>query len=184
MYVDLLSRWNEKINIVSKNTIPLVWERHIADSAQLYSLAPNFSSWVDLGSGGGFPGLVVAIYASEFHPSGHVTLIESDQRKCAFLRTVAREAGLKVTVLAERIERAAPQNADILSARALTSLNGLIEFSGQHMSEDGTALFLKGARWQTELEEARQHWRFRCETHKSMTEPEAVILEIGGVERV
>ncbi|QOL82044.1 16S rRNA (guanine(527)-N(7))-methyltransferase RsmG [Pseudooceanicola spongiae] len=183
-YVDLLVRWNSKINLVSKTTIPQVWERHLTDSAQLFSLSSTFTSWVDMGSGGGFPGLVIAIYAAEFCSEGHVTLIESDQRKCAFLRTVGRETGVDVTVISERIESVPPQNADVISARALTSLDGLLEFSVRHMDPNGTALFLKGARWNLELEEAKRLWRFRYEAHQSKTDPEAVILEVGGIERV
>lgn len=182
-YADLLERWNKKINLVSKTTIPEVWERHITDSAQLFSLAPQFESWVDIGSGGGFPGLVIAIYAAEFCREGRVTLIEADQRKCAFLRTVAREVDVDVSVIADRIEAADKQNADVLSARALTSLDGLMELSKRHLASNGTALFLKGARWRAEMEVAERLWRFRYTTHQSKTEPEAVILEIGGIER-
>lgn len=183
-YVEILAQWNSKINLVSKTTIPDVWERHITDSAQLFSISPKFKSWVDMGSGGGFPGLVIAIYAAEFCPEGHVTLIESDQRKCAFLRTVGRETGVDVTVISERIEMAPPQCADVVSARALTSLEGLFGFSIRHLDPRGKALFLKGARWNLELNDAKRLWRFRYGAHKSKTDPESVILEVGGIERV
>lgn len=184
IYAGLLEKWNPKINLVSKSTIPALWDRHILDSAQIYALAGQFDHWVDLGSGGGFPGLVAAIYGAERSPEASFTLIESDQRKCAFLRTVARETGLNVTILAKRVEEVAPQHASILSARALASLDMLLGFAERHLSADGTALFPKGARWKAEVDEAETHWRFHWEEVRSRTEDEAVILKIGGIARV
>ncbi|MBR9762005.1 MAG: 16S rRNA (guanine(527)-N(7))-methyltransferase RsmG [Rhodobacteraceae bacterium] len=183
-YARLLEKWNPKINLVSKSTVPELWTRHILDSTQVLDQAPGFGHWVDLGSGGGFPGLVVAILAAESQPDARFTLIESDQRKCAFLRQVARECGLKPEILAERIESAAPQGADILSARALAGLEPLLGFAERHLAPGGTALFPKGARWKEEVATAEGHWRFHCEPVRSTTESEAVILKIGGIERV
>lgn len=184
-YADLLTRWNPKINLVAKSTIPELWTRHLLDSVQVAHLAPEtYEKWVDIGSGGGFPGLVVAILAAERQPQAHFTLIESDQRKCAFLRSVARECGLKVDILAKRIESAPEQGADVLSARALTQLDGLLGFAEHHLAAGGAALFQKGARWREEVRAAEAHWRFSCEAVPSTTEPEAVILKIGGIERV
>lgn len=183
IYVDLIRRWNPRINLVSRNSLKQVWERHIADSLQVFVLAGPFSHWVDIGSGGGLPGLVAAICAAESNPEARFTLIESDQRKCVFLRTVSRELGLSVSVLAERIEAAPPQNADILSARALGDLDQLLGYSQRHLSQNGICLFPKGATWKKEVEDAQPQWRFDLEAVKSVTEPDAAILKIQGVTR-
>ena len=119
-YAALIEKWTPKINLISRSTIPEIWARHILDSVQIVQLAPeNWGSWTDLGSGGGLPGCVAAILAPE---NAHVTLVESDQRKVAFLRTVQRELDLPMTVLAERIEDADVAPADVVSARALAAL--------------------------------------------------------------
>ncbi|MEP2531664.1 16S rRNA (guanine(527)-N(7))-methyltransferase RsmG [Shimia sp.] len=182
---DLLTKWNPRINLVSKSTLNTLWSRHVLDSAQIYNLATGpFVHWVDLGSGGGFPGVVVAIMAAESNASGAVTMIESDQRKCAFLRTVLRETGVSATILSERIEKAHPQEADILSARALADLSTLFGFAERHLSKNGTALLPKGANWQKEVEAAQQAWSFDLEVIQSITEPEAVVLKVGDISRV
>ena len=106
-FEELVRKWTVKINLISPTTIGQIWDRHIVDSVQVWAQAPeNATSWVDIGSGGGFPGIVLAILAKELRPEMAFTLIESDQRKCAFLRTAARELGLNVKVLSEQIGRA------------------------------------------------------------------------------
>jgi len=128
-YEATLRRWNPKINLVAKSTLDDLKKRHFEDSAQVLKRIPEETTrLVDLGSGGGFPGLVIAILASELGYPAETVLIESDQRKSAFLRTVLRETGTKATVLTERIEQAPPQVADILTARALTDLAGLLGY--------------------------------------------------------
>ena len=184
LYADLLRRWNPKINLVSKSTLDDIWDRHFLDSAQLFDMAPAAGSWADLGAGGGFPGAVVAILASELRPDLSVTLLEADQRKGVFLRTVLRETGSYGVVIARRIEQAKPLGADIVSARALAPLNKLLSFAHRHMAPSGTALFLKGANSRQEVDEALEHWRFDCETYPSKTDKEAVVLKIGEIERV
>ena len=179
----LVLKWTPKINLVSKNDQAHIWDRHIADSLQVAAQGGPVDHWVDLGSGGGFPALVVGIYAKEAWPRTSFTLIESDQRKSAFLRTAIRELGLNAKVLSERIETAAPQNADILSARALADLTTLLDFSDRHLRKDGVALFQKGASWQKEVDAARKSWSFDCEAIKSHTHDAAVILKIEGVSR-
>lgn len=181
---DLLVKWSPRINLVSKSTMTSLWERHILDSVQVLRCAPNQAlHWVDIGSGGGFPGLVVALMEGEPDAPQKVTLIESDQRKCAFLRTVLRETGVKASVLTERIEKAPPQEADILSARALADLPLLFDFAERHLSPDGTALFPKGASWQKELKSVQESWSFDCEVVKSITDSQAVILKVGELKR-
>lgn len=184
-FEEILLKWNPKINLVSKASLENLWQRHIIDSVQVFtSVKDPGDSWVDIGSGGGFPGVVVAIMAAEYFPKTKVTLIESDQRKSAFLRTAARECGVPVTVLSQRIEQATPQNAHILSARALAELDTLLEFSEQHLAKDGLAVFPKGASWKKEVDKAAERWSFDVEPITSLTETEAVILKIKGVVRV
>ncbi|CUH51471.1 16S rRNA (guanine(527)-N(7))-methyltransferase RsmG [Shimia marina] len=182
---DLLQKWNPRINLVSKSTLKDLWTRHILDSVQVLKSAPaNADHWVDIGSGGGFPGLVIALMQQEPEAPKKVTLIESDQRKCAFLRTVLRETGVQATVISERIEKATPQNADVLSARALADLSLLFDFAERHLKASGQAVFPKGARWEKEVETAQKSWSFECQVVKSITDPEAVILKVGEIKRV
>ena len=184
IYESLLIKWNPKINLVSRNSLQDLRTRHFADSIQLYTLAPPDGHWCDLGSGGGFPGLIAAILAAEAPEPRQMTLIESDQRKAAFLRTAIRETGVHCTVLCERIEQAAPQTAQVLSARALADLSTLLGFADRHLAPGGLALFPKGVSWKKEVEAARQEWSFDCLPIKSETEPAAAILSITGVKRV
>ncbi len=183
-YEELVKKWSPKINLIAKSTLNDVWERHIADSLQVVGLAPTVGNWVDLGSGGGFPGIPAAICGLEDGREHSFTLVESDARKCAFLRTAVRETGAKAEVITDRIENIAPLNADILSARALTSLDGLLKFADHHMAKDGIALFPKGATWQTEIEQAKKNWSFDMKAHPSSTHPGAVVLEIKEVKHV
>lgn len=183
--VQLVEKWTSRINLVSTSSRKAIWTRHIADSAQLFDLAPTAGhNWLDLGSGGGFPGLVVAILALEKKPDLAVTLVESDQRKCAFLRTAIRELVLNARVLSTRIEDMEPQAADVISARALADLSTLLGFFARHAGADTTGLFPKGKNWQKELKDARAQWSFDVEPITSVTESEAVILKIKEVSRV
>lgn len=185
IYEDLLREWNPRINLVSATTLDAVWSRHFQDSAQLLAVAPaSAETWVDLGSGGGFPGLVIAMLSAEQRRHMKVVLVESDARKAVFLRTVARKAGIDVQVLPERIETATPLSADVVSARALAPLPRLLELSVRHLAAGGTAVFPKGAGWRKEVEEALEHWRFRCEDIPSQTSPDAAILRLGDIQRV
>jgi 16S rRNA (guanine527-N7)-methyltransferase len=184
VFATLLRKWNPAINLVSRNSLNDLWGRHIADSIQVYrSVAPH-GHWMDLGSGGGFPGLIVAILAADECPDLVVTLVESDQRKATFLRRAARETGASCRVLTDRIETLTPQKADILSARALADLGTLLGFALRHLKPDGTALFPKGVTWQKELAAAQSEWIFRSEAIMSGTEPDAVILKVEGISRV
>lgn len=182
-YEDLVKKWNPKVNLVSKGSLNDLRERHILDSFQVYDLAKSKGHWVDLGSGGGFPGLVVAILNDQ-ERMYKVTLVESDQRKCAFLRTVIRELGVAAEVRNERIELLNPLEADILSARALADLPSLLEYSKRHLKPTGTAIFPKGASWRTEVAEAQDHWSYHCEAITSETNPNAAVLLIKDIVRV
>lgn len=182
LYVDLLHKWNPRINLVSKSTLAEAWTRHILDSAQMMAHLPkNARIWADLGSGGGFPGLVIAILALDQDQPLSLHLVESDQRKCAFLRAVIRETKVDATVHAERIETLAPLGADVVSARALAPLSSLLPYVLQHGRSGVTALFPKGRDAQAEIDEASKHWAFTCTRHQSITEEDAVILELGDI---
>ena len=179
-YAALLRRWSAKINLVAPSTLDSLESRHIADSLQLADIARSDGTWCDLGSGGGLPGLVVAIA----RPDIHVTLIESDTRKAIFLQTVARELNLSATVLAERIEKAEPAGADIVSARALAPLDRLIPLAVRHGRPDTTYVFPKGERYGQEIDRARTSFRFDVDVRPSITDKGAVILLLENIHRV
>ncbi|PWR02885.1 16S rRNA (guanine(527)-N(7))-methyltransferase RsmG [Meridianimarinicoccus roseus] len=184
IFAGLLKKWTRKINLVAPGTISNLYERHIADSAQIFDLRPEGTrNWVDLGSGGGLPGAVIAILAAEAAPQLRVTCVESDQRKAVFLRAVSRETAVPFTVLTDRIESAQPLEADVLSARALAPLSKLLEFADRHLAEGGTMLFQKGAQHEKECTEAEKNWRFDREVITSCTDPNAVIYKIGALRR-
>ena len=183
-FVALLAKWNPRINLVSPATLTEVWTRHVVDSLQVFDLAAaSGGHWVDLGTGGGFPGLVVAIVAADETPDLRVTLLESDQRKAAFLAAALRETQVRATILAERIEAADPLSADIVSARALAPLDRLLGYAARHMRPSGKAFFPKGRTCDAELDEALASWRFRYQKHPSRTDSQAVILQIEDIAR-
>jgi 16S rRNA (guanine527-N7)-methyltransferase len=179
-YADLLKRWQKTINLVAPSTLPHIWHRHFADSAQLWGLRPpQARNWLDLGSGAGFPGLVLAILASETGGSRH-WLVESDNRKAAFLREVARSVGVSVDILCARIENA--ENAskvgavDCVTARALAPMPLLLEYASPYFASHTMGLFLKGFAVTSELEDAGRTWEFETELIPSLTESEARIV--------
>ena len=174
----LLAKWNPRINLVAKGTVPQVWTRHIADSAQIFALAPSARTWIDLGSGGGFPGLVIGALAAEKNPGLDLTLVESDARKCAFLSTAAREMEIRIRVVTQRIETLPPKAHDVVSARALASLPDLLEMAAPLVGPGSICLFPKGAGAASELTRAAETWHIRHRAHPSRTDPDAVVLEI------
>lgn len=177
-YEALVRKWNPRINLIARSTIDQIQDRHIRDSAQLAHLAALAEGhWLDLGSGGGFPGLVAAILNADRPIS--FGLVESDQRKATFLRTCVRELGLpRVTVHAMRIESLEPAAADIVSARALAPLADLMSYVSRHLTPGGAAWLLKGENWQAELAEAQRAWRFQHQAVPSQTHEHAAILRI------
>lgn len=184
IYAKLLAKWNPRINLVSTQSVKDMWTRHFSDSAQLHDLADHpISHWADLGSGGGFPGLVIAILAMDRGSPERVSLVESDARKCAFLRTVVRETGAPVSIHTDRIATLPPLNADVLSARALANLDTLLEHAERHLTEGGTALFPKGKSWRKELEQAQTRWCFDHRIATNKVHDGSVILSITGVRR-
>ena len=179
-YLDLLIKWNRAINLIGRATRGEIWHRHVLDCAQLVRRCPSTQVWADLGSGGGLPGLVIGIL-SEQHV--RVTCIEADGRKAEFQRTVVRELGLQVEVVNQRIEAAPPAGAEIVTARALAPLPQLLGYAERHLAPSGQALLMKGATWREEVEAAREKWHFSLEALPSITNPDAVILEIGELRR-
>lgn len=185
LFCDLVRRWNPRINLIAASTIDDLWSRHIEDSMQIFRLAPTTPShWVDLGSGGGLPGVVCAIMSQELAPNCHFTLVESDKRKAAFLATCKHELALNMTVKSERAERLEPLGADVVSARALAPLPALLPLVVRHMAEEGIALLPKGKNHAAELEAARAEWQFTSASHVSQTDNLARILALRDIKRV
>lgn len=172
-YVALLEKWNARINLVSQASLADVWRRHILDSTQLLGLAPADGNWLDLGSGAGLPGLVIALIGRQ-----GVHLVESDNRKAVFLREAARLCDTPITVHRQRIEKLAPQGAAVISARALAPLPRLLPLLHRHMNADSVCLLLKGQDVEDELTQAAKSWIMRVERIQSRSDPAGVILKL------
>ena len=171
LYADLLTRWQATINLVAPSTLPDLWDRHIGDSLQVQAAAPSARHWIDLGSGGGFPGLVTAIVLAD-SSGADVHLVESDKRKAAFLRTVSRETGVSAHVHAERIEAFVAAHAtgvDAVSARALAPLPQLVAWSEKFLLAGAIGVFPKGQQVAAELTAVERDRRFRIESRPSLT---------------
>jgi 16S rRNA (guanine527-N7)-methyltransferase len=178
-YLELLRRWQRTINLVGASTLEDPWRRHILDCGQLWRFWPEGARvGVDLGSGAGLPGLVLAILgAPEMH------LVESDRRKAVFLREAARVTGAIVHVHACRIEAAPAIAADVVTARALAPLVELLPLAARFLNEDTVCLFLKGGQVEAELTTARRHWRMRVELHPSLSAPDGRVVLLREVHR-
>ena len=180
-YEALLRRWQKTINLVAPSTLDDVWHRHFADSAQLWGLRPEVAAtWLDLGSGAGFPGLVLAILAAERGGTRHI-LVESDTRKAAFVREVAREVGVAVDILCSRIESAEThfkvRTVDCVTARALAPLPRLLPLVAPYFASHTVGLFLKGRDVAAELDAATSEgWVFVAERRPSLTDKDGSIL--------
>lgn len=179
-YAALLLKWNRTINLISRSDEANIWERHIANSlALLPDLPPGFSHAIDLGSGGGLPGLVLAIATCRpFH------LIESDQRKAAFLREAGRLTETDVTVHADRIENAIVAPALVITARAVAKLSLLLDWAARLLAPGGVCIFPKGRTAETEITEARSHWNMQVRQRISPTDAGGRILRISEISRV
>lgn len=177
IYVGLLNKWQKAINLVSKSTLSDAWRRHILDSFQILKYAPQQKqTWVDFGSGAGFPALVVAICSDH-----EVHVVESDQRKCQFMREVSRETSAPIIVHNGRIEEMEPVKADIISARALASLEKLFEYCAPFSSPETLFLYLKGQDVDGELTNAAKYWNIDSIKHPSLSSDEGCILECRNV---
>jgi 16S rRNA (guanine527-N7)-methyltransferase len=188
LYENLLRQWQKAVNLVAPGTLNEVWHRHFADSAQLLARMPAVTqSWIDLGSGGGFPGLVVAMLLAERRNGPRVTLIESDSRKGAFLREVARQAGIAVDILSTRAESVTIQVnlplPRVVSARALAPLDRLLKLAAPLAPPGTTLLFGKGKDVDKELRAAETAWKFDVVLVPSVTDKHGRIVVITNLER-
>ena len=184
VFADLVKKWNRTINLVSKSTINEIWSRHIIDSAQLFiHKSPSANNWLDMGSGGGFPGVVLSILSAELAKDMQITLIESDQRKATFLRTAVRELSLQAEVKTVRIEDLPLIKVDVVSARAFAPLEQLLVPTEKLITSNGVAIFPKGKTWDDEIEKARRSWNFDIVAEPSITDNEARILKLWNITR-
>jgi 16S rRNA (guanine527-N7)-methyltransferase len=185
LFVETLLTWRAKTNLIAASTIPHLWTRHISDSLQLLDLAPTARLWVDLGSGAGFPGLVVACALAET-PGAKVHLVESNAKKAAFLREAARLTGAPAVVHAERIETFAAAfagRADVVTARALAPLKMLLDQSVSLLTIGALGLFPKGQDVEAELTEATKYWNIKVNLAPSRTDSKGRIVVVRALER-
>lgn len=183
--VALVLKWQKTTNLVAGSTLNQIWTRHIADSLQLLPLAPDARVWVDLGSGGGFPGLAVACALAE-RPACMVHLVESNAKKAAFLREATRSLALPALVHGQRIEeftRSYDESADVVTARALAPLDRLLEYSAPLLARGAKGLFLKGQHVEAELTQASKYWMIEADLVASKTSPEGRIVIVRRAER-
>ena len=180
LYVSLLLRWNQEINLIGRSTEQDLWRRHVLDSAQIYNLLPAVAfPLVDLGSGAGFPGLILAILGAR-----DVHLVESDKRKAAFLRQAAQSTGLDVTIHAARIEELCPFRAAVVTARALAPLPKLLNLATRFESGETRYIFLKGQYVDDELTAAYKMWKLTVDRKLSQSDPTGTVLCLSEVSRV
>jgi 16S rRNA (guanine527-N7)-methyltransferase len=178
-YAELLVRWSARINLVGRDTLANLWRRHMLDSAQLRAFVPETAlSLIDLGSGAGFPGLVLAILGVP-----QVELVEADARKAAFLREAARVTAADVVIRACRIAAIPPHPVDIVTARALAPLDRLLDLARSFIGSQTLCLFPKGERWAEELTLARKAWTIDVSMHDSIADPRGVVLCLKRVAR-
>ena len=178
-YADLLTRWSARINLVGRDTLADLWRRHILDSAQLRRLIPNSArNLIDLGSGAGLPGLVLAILGVP-----GVELVEADSRKAAFLREAARVAGTEVTIRLCRIQAVPPHPVDVVTARACAPLHRLLDLAAPFLAPGTLCLFPKGERFNEELTLARKVWTMNVSVEQSLSDRRGVVLRLQQVAR-
>ncbi|WP_319518405.1 16S rRNA (guanine(527)-N(7))-methyltransferase RsmG [uncultured Martelella sp.] len=174
-------KWARSINLVAPSTRQQFWDRHVADSAQIHQLSPTPKTWIDIGSGGGFPGMITAIFLAE-QGDGWVHLVESNNKKASFLRTAIRQTEARASVHAIRAETAFAEieSAKAMSARALADLSLLLGYAQPWFEADPEfqAFFHKGRDYQREIDKARDQWDFDLVKHESKVEPGSVVLEI------
>lgn len=183
-FIALFKKWNNTTNLVAPSTLDELWTRHVADSAQIFQLSPQPQRWIDLGSGGGFPGVITAIFLAELG-QGWVNLIESNNKKAAFLRVALQETGARGSVHPIRIETAAEkvEICDAISARALAELDVLLGYILPWSRNNPTlrAYFNKGRDYESEVQKAHGRWRFDLIIHRSAIEADSVVVEISNL---
>ncbi|MGV2432135.1 MAG UNVERIFIED_CONTAM: 16S rRNA (guanine(527)-N(7))-methyltransferase RsmG [Rickettsiaceae bacterium] len=172
-YIDILTKWNEKINLISKNSLLDIWERHILDSAQIMKFVSKKDTIIDIGSGAGLPGIVLSILGIET-----LIMIEADARKASFLTEVSRQLNLNTQIINDRVENIHIQG-DVSVARGFSSVNNIFKCCANIQTKK--FLLLKGKNVELEITEARKNWLFSCQKHKSITSIDSFILEISNV---
>jgi 16S rRNA (guanine527-N7)-methyltransferase len=177
-------RWAARINLVGPLTLPDLWQRHILDSAQLAKIAPQALKWLDIGSGGGFPGAIMAVVLKE-RSAASIELIESNHKKAAFLQTALAQLKAPARVYAKRIEDAygLVEQPQIVTARALAPLERLLALAAPWLANGTTGLFHKGREYRNEIIESAHSWKFDLVEHRSLIDHESVILELKNVAR-
>ena len=184
-FKNLVIEWNPTINLVSKNSISELWNRHIIDSAQIFkAFLPKDGLWLDFGTGGGFPGLVLAVLGRCLSPELRFLLVESDRRKCSFLKRVSRDLSLSVDISNSRVESVSLGKVDYVSARAVSELNDLLFLIENIVSRETMCLFLKGRGYKKEVANAKKNWNFKLSTVKSVTSEDGKLLILSELERV
>jgi 16S rRNA (guanine527-N7)-methyltransferase len=183
-FEQLFLRWNRRINLVAASTEDGLWRRHILDSAQLAGFEPQARRWVDMGSGGGFPGLVLAFLLAE--RGGSIDLVESNRKKAAFLQTAIGAFNLPARVIAQRIDssHALVSSPEIVTARALAPLPALLELAEPWLKAGARGLFHKGRDYRKEVEESAHRWRFDLLERPSLVDADSVVLDICNLGRV
>ena len=178
-YQTLLAKWNKKINLVSKNTLANLWERHFLDSGQIINhVDASGKRWVDVGAGAGFPGLVVALLLRDRKIDCDMILVEKNTKKVFFLNEVIRKLNLNVTVVNKNVESIESLNADILTARAFSELKNLVELALFHRKEKGVCLFLKGENYRFELDKTLNYWFFDYDVFDSLSNSSGKIIRV------
>ena len=181
-YESMLSKWNSKINLISKNTFTDIWNRHFLDSGQIIKhVDASRKRWVDVGSGAGFPGLVVALLLRERKIDCELILVEKSTKKVFFLNEVIRKLDLKVKVINDDIGTIDPLRADILTARAFSELNNLIQIAHVHRKASGICLFLKGENYRFELDKTLNYWFFDYDVFDSLSNPSGKIIRVKNI---
>ncbi len=183
LYAAELKKWSGSINLVSAKAADSIWSRHVLDSAQLaVHFSPNDRVWADFGSGGGLPGLVLAIIARHAFPDLQFILVEKDKRKAEFLMHIGRLTETHISVITKSIENLEPLGADVITARALAPLNDLLHLANRHLKPSGTCLFMKGRNVESELTLAMECWHMDIDSHPSLTDKSSRILEIKNIK--
>ena len=181
-YESMLSKWNSKINLISKSTFADIWNRHFLDSGQIIKhVDASRKRWVDVGSGAGFPGLVVALLLRDRKIDCELILVEKSTKKVFFLNEVIRKLDLKVKVINDDIETIDPLRADILTARAFSELNNLIQIAHIHGRDSGICLFLKGENYMVELDKTLNYWFFDYDVFDSLSNPSGKIIRVKNI---
>lgn len=183
-FESLFRKWAARINLVAPSTLIDLWTRHILDSAQLPRLKPNAQRWLDLGSGGGFPGAIIAILLKE-RPGASIDLVESNSKKAAFLRSALAEFAAPARVHVERIEAMPGRvlSPEVVTARALAPLGRLLALCEPWLAAGASGLFHKGREYMSEVEESAAEWRYDLVKHTSLIDARSVILEVSGLRR-